>query len=407
MLRISRLFGTAALGLVLGLAGCEEDVLMRPFGTVPVDPLFERYVSVGNSITAGFQSGGITDSVQQRSYAVLIARQMRTALYIPSMQDPGCPSLFTNVFTTPPTRVPGPVCALRKRDSYPSPYINNVAVPGAEVMDAIDNLNAESNANALTTFFLGGLTQMEMLQRVRPTFVTVWIGNNDVLGAATNAADAGNPALVTPPATFATRYDQMLGEIDDIGPTGGVLIGVANVTAIPYFSLGSTYWAIDNGLVPGQAFPPAFVVGPQCAPAVAGGQGDQTLVPFPFGGALLAQAAAGMAATLTCTEPQTVQPAELANLIAAVTAYNQTVSAAAAARGWAYFNPNPTLDSLRAIPTEVAPFPSFGAPCALNPFGLAFTCDGVHPSSRTHRLVANKLIQAINTTYGTSLAAVP
>jgi hypothetical protein len=31
----------------------------------------------------------------------------------------------------------------------------------------------------------------------------------------------------------------------------------------------------------------------------------------------------------------------------------------------------------------------------------------VHPSAATHKLVANKLIEAINAAYGTSLARIP
>ena len=38
-------------------------------------PLLTRYVSLGNSLTAGIQSGGLTDSLQLRAYPVLIARQ--------------------------------------------------------------------------------------------------------------------------------------------------------------------------------------------------------------------------------------------------------------------------------------------------------------------------------------------
>ncbi|MGH7699710.1 MAG: SGNH/GDSL hydrolase family protein [Gemmatimonadales bacterium] len=407
----------AALGLLVGVAACDEGKLLRPAGSIPVDPMFTRYVSVGNSITAGFQSGGINEATQSQSYAVLLAGRMRTPFYIPAMAFPGCPSLYTNVFTQ--TRVaPTVPCALRKTDPVPAPYINNVAVPGAEVMDAVSNLDPASNANALTTFFLGGLTQLEMLERVGPTFVTVWIGNNDALGAATSFTNAGDSTLITPAATFAQRYDAMMTAIDAANPAGGVLVGVAKVTAIPFFSLGSTYWAIDNGQVPGQAFPPTFVVDNNCAPDVTmipGARGDQTLVPFPYGGALLAAAAAGAPAALSCADTvrQVVVPSELVALATAVATYNQTVSAAATARGWAYFDPNPTLDSLRAIFTEVAPFPAFAdamgnpTPCSTNPFGLSFSCDAVHPAAKTHKLIANKLLQQINATYGTSLTPVP
>jgi len=78
-----------------------------------------------------------------------------------------------------------------------------------------------------------------------------------------------------------------------------------------------------------------------------------------------------------------------------------------------WFNPNPTLDSLRAIPTQVAPFPAFTNaqgqpnPCSANPFGLAFSCDAVHPSAATHRILARHLVLAINAKYGSAIPAVP
>jgi phospholipase/lecithinase/hemolysin len=374
----------------------------------PVNGLFQRYVSVGNSITAGFQSGGINETSQAQSYAVLLAGQMDTEFFVPYMKNPGCPPPYANVFTQ--TRIDPTTCALRRQESFPPPYMNNVAVPGAEVIDAVNNLDPASNANQLTQFMLGGLTQIQMLQRVDPTFVSVWLGNNDVLGSATNSSDAGNPALVTPPATFAERYDGVLDAIQATSPGGVILIGVPNVTVIPYFSLGQVYFALKNQ--PSSPFPPTFTVGPNCAPSSLGGKGDSVLVPFPFGGTLLAQAALGNAVTLSCTEAQTVQPSELINLVSTVTAYNQTIVSEATARNWGYYDPNPALDSLRALPAEVAPFPNFGTPpaftpCDQNPFGLAFSCDAVHPSARTHKLIANKISQAINAKYGTSLAQIP
>src|SRR5439155_18127956 len=72
MMRIQR--SSVVLGLLLAAAACQNDQLNRPFSVTPVDPLFDRYVSMGNSITAGFQSAGINDSTQSQSYAVLLAR---------------------------------------------------------------------------------------------------------------------------------------------------------------------------------------------------------------------------------------------------------------------------------------------------------------------------------------------
>ena len=83
MTRITRFSAAAVLGLLLAAAACNNDQLNRPFATTPVDPLFARYVSMGNSITAGFQSGGINDSTQQQSYAVLLAQAMHSPFYSP------------------------------------------------------------------------------------------------------------------------------------------------------------------------------------------------------------------------------------------------------------------------------------------------------------------------------------
>jgi lysophospholipase L1-like esterase len=417
MTRTTRI-SAAVLGLVLAAAACNNDTLNRPFSNTPVDPLFARYVSMGNSLTAGFQSGGINDSTQGQSYAVLLARAMRSPFYSPLLNKPGCPPPYTNVFLGQRlSGGTGTTCALRKIPSEPPPFISNTAVPGAEVIDLYTNSDTASNANSLTQFFLGGLTQIQMARRAQPTFVSVWIGNNDVLGAATDAVNPGDSTKITSVANFQTRYSALVDSIASLGPQGAVLIGVANVTEIPYFSAGATYWAIKNGLVPGASFPAAFTVSNNCAPgaAIPGvGRGDTTLVPFPYGAALLGAAFAGAPRNLDCgdTVAAVVVPKELVKLVGAVTAYNTFIAAQATAKGWAYLNPNTALDSLHAIPTQVAPLPNFGAPptftpCSASPFGLAFSCDGVHASAATHRLIAQKLQAAINAAYGTSIPAIP
>ena len=333
MTRTTQLLAAAALGLLLGTAACNNDELIRPAATVPIDPLFDRYVSMGNSITAGVQSGGIDSLTQVQAYPVLLARAMHAPFFPPLMRLPGCPPQYSNIFTQ--TRVSAIPCALRAIPRIPPPYISNTAVPFAEVIDIYNNLDTASNANTLTTFFLGGLTQAQMLQRAHPTFVTVWIGNNDVLGAATDTANAGNVTKITPAATFTARYTTLLDSIDAAHPRGVVLIGVANLAAVanraglpptqppangmPYLSYGSTYYALDQA----NQIPGTFAAGPNCAPP----RGDSVLVPFPFGGALI-----NAGGTLTCNEAQTIQPAELTAMTTAVAAYNTFISAQATSR---------------------------------------------------------------------------
>jgi lysophospholipase L1-like esterase len=413
MIRTTTRFSAAALGLLLAASACENDTVNRPFSNVPVDPLFDRYVSIGNSLTAGYQSGGILDSTQLQAYPVLLARAMHAPFFVPLLKRPGCPPPYTNVFTgarLTPTGFPtstGSSCYLRVVPAQAPPFISNVAVPGAKVINTYNNLDPVDTSNVLTTFFLGGLTQTQMMARAEPTFVSVWIGNNDVLGAATSSTNGGDSTLITAVATFQNRYGALLDTVAGAKPKGVVLIGVANVTGIPYFSLGSTYFALKAG---GTTFPAIFTVSANCAPSsVPGGRGDSTLVPFPYGAALVGAAAAGAPRNLDCgdTVAAIVVPAELRRLVASVNAYNVYISGQATARGWAYYNPNTAFDSLRTVAAAVRPFPLLSQPCIANPFGTAFSCDAVHPSAATHRLIAEKLRQAINTAYTTAIPPIP
>lgn len=393
----SRRLAIIMTGLVV-VAACSNDKLTAP-AVAPYagGAMFQRYVSLGNSITSGYQSGGIDDSTQREAYPVILAAAMGgDSFYYPSLAGPGCPPPYVNVFTE--TRVGGGSATSCFFRSTPTPpYISNVAVPGAYVIDLTTN-GPGTNSNALTQLFLGGRTQVQAMAAAQPTFVSVWIGNNDVLGALLDTANAGDSNLITPVATFETEYQQVVSDVKATGAQA-ILIGVANATEVPYASFGEYY----AGAALEGALPPAFVVGPNCAPSADGGKGDSVLVPFPFGATLVAEAQAGVPDTLHCTEPETVQPAQFRKLVATVTAYNAFILATASGNDWAYLDPNPTLDSLRRYPSEVAPFPALGAPCSASPFGQAFSCDGFHPSAATHLLIARHLALAINAKYGSAI----
>jgi lysophospholipase L1-like esterase len=409
-MRTKRWLATAALSLAAATGACENETLLRPANTVPVDPLFERYVAIGNSITAGFQSFGINDSTQALAYPVLLARAMGSTFFVPYMNRPGCPGPLTNVFTQ--ARVGGGgagFCALRKSQSFPPPFLSNLGVPGAEVVEAFNYFDptiVPSATDVYRTFLLGGYTPVAAARRARPTFVTVWLGNNDVLGAVLDMANAGNPALVTPSATFATRYAALMDSLDQIGTIqGGVLIGVVHVVLAPYSSTGRAYAAAAAAI-------PTLTVNPNClvGAAVPGGQPplDSVFVsvPFHYGAPLVSQAAAGVPTTLDCSVPQVISTAEALNMVAEVGGYNAAIAQAAQARGWVYLDPNALLVSLLG---SIRPFPAFPPdPAATTaPFGAALSHDGVHPSSSTHRLIAQSLRAVINAVYNTSIPAIP
>ncbi len=397
----------ASLVLTLALAGCHADEALN--SPPVIDPMFQRYVSMGNSLTAGFQSAGINDSTQQRSYAVLIAHAMGTSFVYPSLAGLGCPPPWTNNVTG--VRVGGDTssthCDLRN-PAVSAP--NNTAVPGARAEELLSNFGIPvSTSNALTTFFLGGRTQIETMQAQQPTFVSAWIGNNDVLGSLTDLSNPGDPALITPSAVFDGQIDSIAAAIAATHAKA-VLIGVADVSAIPYTSKATTYFCLSAAVAGGcgvpAALPPNFHVAASCAPGALGGLGDTTLVPWPVGVTLVLRAAQGVNDTLDCSiDQEVVTPAELAGLHAAVTAFNAKISSVAAANGWAYLNINPTLLAARADPSKVSPFPIIPANPLTTPvtFGSLFSLDGVHASGTAHELIADSLASVINATYGTTL----
>src|SRR6478752_5416717 len=151
--------------------------------------IFRSYVAIGNSITAGWQSGGINDSTQQQAYPRLLSIQMGTPYKFASLVNPGCPAPVAN-FQTQAKVGPAnaPQCSLRSPASV-TDVLNNVGVPDARVADPTATSTAASNP--LTTFILGGKTQVQRALDARPTFVSIWIGANNVLVA-------GYTGLLTP-----------------------------------------------------------------------------------------------------------------------------------------------------------------------------------------------------------------
>src|SRR6266568_8986798 len=97
----------AGLGVALAAAGCHQDDLFTPAPPAYAGgAMFQRYVSFGNSITAGFQGFGLNDSVQRRAYPALLAAAMGgSRFYYPSLAYPGCPSPIDSIFVV--DRTPG------------------------------------------------------------------------------------------------------------------------------------------------------------------------------------------------------------------------------------------------------------------------------------------------------------
>ena len=397
----------ATLGAVLAVVACEttRDVLG------PVTPtggdIFQRYVAIGNSITAGFQSNGINDSTQRQAYPVVLARAMGTRFAYPALAMPGCPAPIANTQTGAlvgqvGTTLPPP-CSARIAASV-TEIVNNVAVPGARVLDPTSPTDA---SNALTTFVLGGKTQVQRALDAEPTFATVWIGNNDVLQAGLSGilvpgVVPGQAGIRSTQAQFQAAYDALTSQLVAGAPgVKGVLMGVAQVSNLPSMSLGgliASSVAIQTGISTAAGKP--VTVLPNCT-------GSTSLVNVPQ--LIQAIRANTHPAVLSCAPGAVTAPVgdvfildatEQATLSGAIAAYNAYIKTRADAIGFGYWDPNPLFVAKRAT-GEIPPFPNLASATAT--FGTLISLDGVHPSAAAHLLIANELITVINTKYGTTL----
>lgn len=391
-----------ALALVFGaLVACDNNTNGDIVGPSPVNPIFKSYVALGNSITAGFQSDGINDSTQKQSYALLLARSMGTRYAFPSLAMPGCRPPINNFLTQSRVTLAGQpasttlTCLFRSTNSITA-ALNNVAVPGITSADPTAQAPLGQKSNPLEQFILGGESMVQRALDVNPTFATVWIGNNDVLGPAIT----GQPAGATNQTTFVNNYSKIINQLVAGAPgIKGVLIGVVQVAGTPVMVAGPAFTIPAFGAGINQATGKTVFIDPGCATSTS-------LIGFP----IVAQIKAGThPAAIFCSKQPSglgdifvLDAAEQAQTAAIVTGYNNYIKAKADSIGFAYYDPNPSFAAVAAKdPILATHVPNIGSATA--PFGQYFTLDGVHPSATAHILIANDIIAIINAKYGTSL----
>ncbi len=392
--------------LLLALAGlaaaCVDDEAAAPVFVPDGGPLFVRYVSLGNSITAGFQSGGIHELFQRDAYPVLLAGKAGATFGVPELSFPGCPPPFAAPLSG--ERIAEAPCFFR--DPAHPPLVQNLAVPGHTLLDAADP--AGPGSSTLATLILGGRTQIEAMLDAEPTLVSVWLGNNDALGAAL----VGDTARLTPLPTFQAALDELAGAIDATPAADAILIGVADPILIaPALQPGAYFWLVEQS---GEA-PVPLAVDDSCAP---GSPGGTRWVSFLVANPYLAGQADSVRVDCGPGAAFVLNGAEEAAVRARIDAFNEAIAAAAAARGWVYVDPTssfiaPALSDpdlvrkcqglagagseaeLRAAVESTCPHPS-----ASNFFGLYFSFDGIHPSSPAHAVIADTLARRLEGKHG-------
>ncbi|MDR2122728.1 MAG: G-D-S-L family lipolytic protein [Flavobacteriaceae bacterium] len=215
---------------------------------------FSRYVALGNSLTSGFRDNALYIAGQQESYPVMLAGQMKHAgggdFKVPYMADElgGIPAAnvenkkilaVVNGSLSPVTLTGTGTTTLANIYSQ-GPY-QNLGIPGAKSFHLIakgygDPANlATGKANPYFIRFASGTDTTVLADALsqNPTFFSLWIGNNDVLGYATTGGDGSDP--ITDVATFSSAYTALLQGLTSNGAKG-VVADLPNVTNIPFFT---------------------------------------------------------------------------------------------------------------------------------------------------------------------------
>jgi hypothetical protein len=387
------------------LATCLVALLAAVPATAQVN--FTNYVALGDSYTAGFVSGSLMNWYQDRSFPAVLAQQAGSPVFEqPYISEPGIGPIFELVSLVPqPIIAPvGLIPGLPTNAEYPYPY-NNLGIPGADLYDMIfqpgdiTNLIQGNFDNVMFDIVLrnGINTALEQAIGLQPTFMTVWIGNFDVLGAVLSGT-AIEGITMTPVDFFAGLYSNAIGALATNTTADIVLINIPYPTEIPFATtldpyvdipgLGRWYLVADTGVLTD-----ADLVTLAAGELIAQGYG------LP-GGPLLPD----NLNIFTGEAGVVLRPAEVAAINGQIDAFNAIIAQAGATFGYPVFDANALFDEI----ARGEALPMYGGVTLTADFllGGIFSYDGVHPQRIGYAMVADNLIQFINAEFGSAIPRV-
>lgn len=378
--------------------GCEDrsDVTAPAKSAIQGSADFTRFVSIGNSLTAGLQNNALYESAQKYSYGRLIAQQVGVNYAVPWVSEPGIPAGRIEVRELYPDLKTyyNPASGVPTNLTYPAPY-NNLGIPGStlyDVLNAKDSMTCYSakfagRPNPMFNLVLRNLgTQYEQAKMLNPTFISLWVGNNDILGYATQGA----VGAYTPTVQFDLMFRQLADSIAKLNAKV-VVANIPDMVFCPYFTTvgGSLFlknikvlWGVNGNkdTIPMSTLTNYFTLPSQAVIAAGAGQTKANPVPNQY--------------ILDSLEVLTVR-----NVI---NQYNAIISAVASSKNFALVDMYSKMTQLATQGLESNGL-KFNAKFIEGGF---FSLDGVHPTSRGQGIIANEFIKAINVKFGANIPLV-
>lgn len=254
-----------------GFYACDQEAIVPEVVTPPTpeEPTgtsgsanFTKYVSIGNSLTAGMQGNALFNRSQAQSFPAILNRQFAIAGGNATFNQPSINS--ENGFTGfgPGGTVLGRLVLQQAPGGSPAPAplpgdlitpftgdkstLNNFGAPGillGQVLTPLTGGPQEGNP-AFNPYYArfatapGSSTIIGDVLATQPTFFTAWIGNNDVLGYAVNGGCLTCGPPITDENAFRMQYQAMIGTLMQSNPDLKGAVGtIPNILIVPFFNL--------------------------------------------------------------------------------------------------------------------------------------------------------------------------
>lgn len=252
MKKLSYIKIIAALGILTNSCNTDFDNDVSDTKIIQGEADFTRYVALGNSLTSGYRDGALYLDGQNESYPLIIAKQMQLAGGANVFEQPLMPDNiggFSDLGINGKLALkningslsPVPSTATSPFSILPAKAYQNLGVPGAKSyhLTAAGYGNSSGIAGfTASPYFARFATSattsvLEDAVAQNPTFFSLWIGNNDVLGYATSGGDGSDP--ITPYSTFQAAYTKLVQELTKNGAKG-IVATLPSVEDAPFFT---------------------------------------------------------------------------------------------------------------------------------------------------------------------------